>query len=95
MTPETIQTPEYVILTADEYEKLKNQPVWITFSDLMDMTGLKRDKLDTILKRYRDELDVYNGGSVKFPDGGKWSIEREGMKKWLKENHARIWREDK
>ena len=59
----------------------------------MDMTGLKREKLDTILKYYRDELDVKNGGPVKFPDGGRWNFNKRKMKKWLEANHARIWRE--
>jgi len=95
MAIETLESSEYVILTAEEYDQLKTQAVWISFSDLMELTGLGRDKLDTILKRYREELDVYKGGPVKFPDGGKWSIELDGMKKWLKQNHARIWREDR
>lgn len=86
-----------VILTKEEHSKLLDKiddRLWISFQDLSDWTGLKRDKLDTILKRYRDELDVMNGGPAKYPDGGKWSFEKEGIRKWFKENHARIWAED-
>lgn len=93
-----VNLPEnVVILTKEEHQELLDsldERVWISFLDLMSMTDLKREKLDTILKKYRDELDVYNGGPVKFPDGGKYSIEKEGIKKWLKDNHARIWKED-
>lgn len=86
-----------VILSKEEHQKLldsRDERVWIEFSDLTVLTGLKRIKLDTILKRYRDELDVQHGGPVKYPDGGKWSFEKDGIRKWLKENHARIWLED-
>lgn len=86
-----------VILSKEEHESLLEKiddRVWINFNDLSKWTGLKRDKLDSILKRYRDELDVINGGPVKFPDGGKWSFEKEGIRKWLKDNHSRVWSED-
>lgn len=94
----TFSVPEsIVILTKEEHkillEKIDDR-VWINFNDLTNLTGLKRDKLDHILRRYSDELDVLNGGPVKFPNGGKWSFEKEGIRKWLKENHSRIWSEN-
>lgn len=88
---------DYVLVNKVDLEKLMNQTnnsVWVDFSYVEEMTGLKRNKLDTILKRYRDDLDIAYGGPVKYPDGGRWSIEKEGMKKWLRENHSRIWLED-
>lgn len=88
---------EFVLLRQDELDALKeraDERVWIGFKDLEMLTGLKRDKLDMILKRYRDELDVYKGGPVKYPDGGKWSFEKDGIRQWLKDNHSRIWKED-
>lgn len=88
---------DYVLVKKDEVDRLLNQAdnsVWCDFSALEEMTGLSRSKLDTILKRYREELDVMHGGPVKYPDGGRWSIEKDGMKKWLKDNHSRIWADD-
>lgn len=86
-----------VILSKEEHERLLerlDERVWISFEDLSCWTGLKRNKLDSILKRYRNELDVNVGGPVKYPDGGKWSFEKDGIRNWLKENHARVWNED-
>lgn len=88
---------EYVIKEKDEYQQLidnLDDTVWISFNDLMEYTNLGREKLDTLLKRYREELDIMNNGPVKFPDGGKWSFEKEGIRKWLKENHSRVWKDD-
>lgn len=88
---------EYVIIKQIELEELQqknDERVWIGFKDLEKLTDLGRDKLDTILKRYRDELDVYNGGPVKYPDGGRWNFEKDGIRKWLKDNHSRIWIEN-
>lgn len=87
----------YVIITREEHQSLldsQDERVWIGLKDLMEMVNLSRDKLTDILYRYREELDVYEGGPVKYPDGGKWSFEKEGSKKWLKENHSRIWSDD-
>lgn len=87
----------YILIRKEDINNLLKQTdnrVWIDFNSLEKMTGLSRSKLDTILKRYREELDVYNGGPVKYPDGGRWSIEKEGIQKWLKENHSRIWSDD-
>jgi len=89
---------EYVLFKRDDLEELQDkidERVWIGFNDLKSLTGLERNKLDTILKRYRNELDVYKGGPVKYPDGGKWSFEKDGIRQWLKDNHSRIWKEDK
>lgn len=88
---------DYVLFKKEELNKLiekADERVWISFYDLETITGLGRNKLDTILKRYRAELDISNGGPVKYPDGGRWSIEKDGMKKWLKDNHSRIWSDD-
>lgn len=90
--------PDIVILTKKEHENLLNQideRVWIGLSDLMELTNVKRDKLTKMLERYRDELDIDNGGPVKYPDGGHWNFEKDGILKWLKENHARCWRDDR
>lgn len=88
---------DYVLVKKEEIDRLLNQvdnSIWVDFSALEEMTGLSRSKLDTIMKRYRDELDVLHGGPVKYPDGGRWSIEKDGMKEWLKDNHSRIWADD-
>lgn len=89
--------PEFILITKVELDELKDQVderVWVGFSDIEKLTGLKRNKLDDILKRYRDEIDVFKGGFVKFPDGGKWSFNKAATLKWLKDNHTRIWQED-
>lgn len=88
---------DYVLVKRDELDKIiaqTDKSIWVDFYKLEEMTGLSRSKLDTIMKRYREELDVFHGGPVKYPDGGRWSIEKEGMQKWLKENHSRIWSDD-
>lgn len=88
---------DYVLVKRDELDKIiaqSDKSVWVDFAKLEEMTGISRKKLDTILRRYREELDIKNGGPVKFPDGGRWSIEKDGMQKWLKENHSRVWSDD-
>lgn len=94
----TVTIPsEYVILTREEHKQLLDDVdsrVWVSFKELQELTGLKRTKLDQILSRYRDELDLKNGGPVKFADGGKWNFNKKQTLKWLEENHKRIWMED-
>lgn len=98
MTQLTVSIPsEYVLITREEYKELQSKSderIWIGFKELQDLTGLKRTKLDDILTRYRDELDIKNGGSVKYPDGGKWNFNKRATLKWLEDNHSRIWSED-
>lgn len=98
MTGFEINIPEDCIIVSKQAIKEMiddlNVAIWIDFAELESMTGISRKKLDTILKRYREELDVFNGGPVKYPDGGRWSIEKEGIQQWLKENHSRIWSDD-
>ncbi|TLQ08508.1 DUF771 domain-containing protein [Marinilactibacillus psychrotolerans] len=98
MTQLTITIPEaYVVLTKEEFKELKDKQderVWITFTDLQEIAGLKRTKLDEVLTHYRDELDLKNGGPVKYADGGKYSINKKPMQKWLEENHTRVWMND-
>lgn len=98
MSQLTVTIPnDYVLLHKDElneYLQKIDERVWISFSDLQDLTGIKRTKLDEILTRYRDELDLKNGGPVKYPDGGKYSINKKPMQKWLEENHRRVWMDD-
>lgn len=98
MSQLTVTIPnDYVLLHKDElneYLQKIDERVWISFSDLEDLTGIKRTKLDEILTRYRDELDLKNGGPVKYPDGGKYSINKKPMQKWLEENHRRVWMDD-
>lgn len=89
--------PEFILITKVELEELKDQVderVWVGFSDIEKLTGLKRNKLNDILYRYKDEIDVFAGGFVKFPEGGRWSFNKSATLNWLKENHARIWKED-
>lgn len=88
---------DYVLVKKEDVDRLLKQvdnSIWVDFSALEEMTGLSRSKLDTILKRYRDELDVMHGGPVKYPDGGRWSINKDEMKTWLKDNHSRVWADD-
>lgn len=42
--------------------------------------------------RFRDELDIKNGGFVHYPkDGrGKYNFNLEKMEKWIHENEKRI-----
>lgn len=98
MSQLTVTIPnDYVLLHKDElneYLQKIDERVWISFSDLQDLTGIKRTKLDEILTRYREELDLKNGGPVKYPDGGKYSINKKPMQKWLEENHRRVWMDD-
>lgn len=98
MTQLTVTIPsEYVVITKGEYAELKDKSderIWIGFKDLQDLTGLKRTKLDDILTRYRDELDIKNGGPVKYPDGGKWNFNKRPTLEWLEINHGRIWSDD-
>lgn len=97
-TVQVIIPPDMVIRTREEDEKILSQidqRVWIGLTDLMQLTNVKRDKLTKILERYRKELDIENGGPVKYPNGGHWNFEKEGILKWLKENHARVWRDEK
>lgn len=98
MTQLMIELPsEYVVLTRDEYQELKeksDERIWVGLKELEELTGLKRNKLDDILTRYRDELDIKNGGPVKYPDGGKWNFNKRATLKWLENNHSRIWSDD-
>lgn len=93
-----VNIPEsYVVLTKEEFKELQekqDERVWITFTALQEITGLKRTKLDEILTRYRDELDLKNGGPVKYADGGKYSINKIPIQKWLEKNHTRVWMDD-
>lgn len=98
MTQITVSIPsEYVVLTRDEFKKLEeaaDDRVWIDFKTLQDLTGIKRTKLDEILTRYREELDVEHDGPVKYADGGRWNFNKKPLLKWLQENYQRIWMDD-
>lgn len=90
--------PDYVLIKKADLQEILDQNddrVWIGFADVEELTGLRRNKLDDILKRYRDEIDVFKGGFVKFPDGGKWSFNKAATLKWLEDNHTRIWQEER
>lgn len=99
-TTETLTTllNDYVLVKKVDLEQLilqsNSNMAWVDFNTVEKMTGLSRSKLDTIMKRYRHELDIEYNGPVKYPDGGRWSFEREGILSWLKENHSRIWKDD-
>lgn len=98
MTQLTVTIPDdYVVLTREEHRALhekSDERVWVDFKSLQELLGLKRTKLDEILTRYRDELDLKNGGPVKYADRGKWLFNKKPTLKWFEENYARVWMDD-
>lgn len=92
MTQLTVTIPEeYVLITREEYNELqeKEKPVWWSMQDLINETGFKRNWLvENILynPKYIKQLKQF----VYYPDGGKWSFNREPMQCFLKDNFEDI-----
>lgn len=84
--------PDYVVIPQQEYLNLKTNDLvgkqW-SIGDLKEHTNRSTDWLkENILYPYRDELDVLNGGFVKYPEskGQPWRFGAKRMSEWLEEN---------
>ena len=80
---------DMVLIKRVDYEemltKIDREKIW-TMSDLEEITGRGRQWLkEKILYVYRDELDLMQGGFVRYPEnrGGQWKFEARQMSDWL------------
>lgn len=92
-----IAIPEdYVLVKRIDFERqIKNDLTGIQWSmaDLESATGRKSNWLkENVLYVYRDELDINNGGFVRYPEksGSPWKFGAKRMKEWMEENLERV-----
>lgn len=60
--------------------------------DLKEMLGMGDTFTYDFLLRFKQELDVQQGGFVNYPvsQGGKYSFDLQSMAKWIHKNEKRI-----
>lgn len=87
---------EYVLINKDELQQRLNASltgkIW-TMKDLEQQTKRSNDWLkEKILFPYRKELDVNNGGFVRYPEkqGSPWKFGAYKMSQWLEQNLDKI-----
>lgn len=97
----SIPVPEnYVLITKVELDVLKQESLmgmYWTMKDLEQRTNKKHEWIkEKILypSRFRQMLDVKNGGFVYYPEvqGEKWSFQAIKMARFLEENFHVIFR---
>lgn len=80
---------DMVLIKRVDYEdmltRVEREKIW-NMNDLEDITGRGQRWLkENILYVYRDELDLMQGGFVKYPEkqGEQWKFEARRMSDWL------------
>lgn len=92
-----VSIPEdYVLVKKIEWEQMLESQLagkqW-SMKDLEELTGRKTNWLkDNVLYPYREELDVDNGGFVRYPEvsGSPWKFGAAKMAQWLEENMGKV-----
>lgn len=93
----TVSIPnDYVLIKRTDWEEAVNQKLtgkqW-TMKELENHTNRSNKWLkENVLYPYRDELDIAQGGFVKYPSvtGQPWRFSALDMANWLEENKSRI-----
>lgn len=87
---------EYVLIRKVDWEKMLETKLtgkqW-NMKDLEVHTGRKNNWLkENILYPYKDELDVNNGGFVRYPEisGSPWKFGAAKMTQWLEDNMRKV-----
>lgn len=92
-----VSIPEdFVLVKKVEYDELLSADLtgqtW-NMSDLREATDRSTDWLkENILYPNRKELDIENGGFVKYPEnkGQRWRFGAKKMSQWLEENMQEV-----
>jgi len=99
-TPIKIIVPsQFKVVDAEEYDNLKKIDLigktW-SMKDLQAKLQMNHPDVvkEKVLYPFRNELDVENGGFVKYPksQGKKWAIQASKMTIWLDENWCKIYK---
>lgn len=89
----SIELPEGVELIATEdRDRLEaDQQITWDLNKASQVTGLTKSDLSTVLQKFKQQLDIDNGGCVFYPyNGGKFCIESLGFIQFIRNNFARI-----
>lgn len=77
-------------------EELSKREMDIKLWDLKDLASALNMKTEWVAKNilypHREELDIENGGFVRYPRdrGNKYRIPSERMKKWINDNLVEV-----
>ena len=92
--------PDYILVEKVKYDELNDQNLigrqW-SMDDLKEATNHSAEWLKVnVLYPHRDELDVLNGGFVRYPlaKGQPWRFGAKRMSDWLEEHLEEVlkWR---
>ncbi|MGM0124612.1 hypothetical protein IGI37_001990 [Enterococcus sp. AZ194] len=91
--------PGTILVQKSEWDNLNDaigRGEWKDFNWFKSKTGITKKEVldDMILKPFRDELDVENGGFVHYPDckGDPWKFLKLATENWLETNFNRVYR---